>query len=190
MRAARRIAPVVTVELLAFIGPLVDEAYAELDLGAPGTSVGWTGGGPTPCWLDIAREYTERWVHHAQMRLAVGAPPLADRRFLHPVLDTFMRSLPCAYDALEADIGTCVDVMVEGEAGGRWTLRREADRWHLVPANEQVVAACVRVPQDVAWKLLSRTISVPEAVPEIAIEGDERLGRPATQAVAIMTTQP
>jgi hypothetical protein len=45
------------------------------------------------------------------------------------------------------------------------------------------------VPQDVAWKLLSRTIAVSEALPEIAIEGDERLGRPASKAVAIMTTQ-
>jgi hypothetical protein len=100
-----------------------------------------------------------------------------------------MRSLPRAYEAVEADIGTRVDVLVEGEAGGRWTLRREADRWHLVPADEQVAAACVRIPQDVAWKLLSRTISVAEALSEIAIEGDERLGRPATKAVAIMTTQ-
>jgi uncharacterized protein (TIGR03083 family) len=189
VRAARRIAPIVTVELLAFIGPKVDAAYAALDLDAPGTSVGWTGDGPSPCWLDIARGYTERWVHHAQMRLAVGAPPLVERRFLHPMLETLMRSLPRAYEAVEADVGTRVDVLVEGEAGGRWTLRREADRWHLVTADGQAAAACVRVPQDVAWKLLSRTIAVPEALPEIAMEGDERLGRPATQAVAIMTTQ-
>jgi uncharacterized protein (TIGR03083 family) len=189
VRAARRIPPTVTVELLAFIGPQVDEAYAALDLDAPGTSVGWTGGGPTPCWLDIAREYTEHWVHHAQIRLAVGASPLVERRFLHPVLDTFMRSLPCAYEAVEADVGTRVDFLVEGEVGGRWTLRREADRWHLVPADEQVAAAYVRMPHGVAWKLLSRTITVPEALPQIAIEGDQRLGRPATKAVAIMTTQ-
>jgi uncharacterized protein (TIGR03083 family) len=189
VQAARRISPTVTVELLAFIGPKVDDALAALDLDAPGTSVGWTGDGPTPYWLDITRAYTEHWVHHAQMRLAVGAPPLVERRFLHPVLDTFMRSLPRAYDAVEADVGTRVDVLVEGEAGGRWTIRREVDRWHLVPADEREAAACVRVPQDVAWKLLSRTIAVPEALPEIAIEGDERLGRPATKAVAIMTTQ-
>jgi hypothetical protein len=59
VRATRRIAPFVTVELLAFIGPKVDDAFAALDLEAPGTSVGWTGDGPSPCWLDIAREYTE-----------------------------------------------------------------------------------------------------------------------------------
>jgi uncharacterized protein (TIGR03083 family) len=189
VRAARRIAPPITVELLAFIGPRVDAALATLDISAPGTSVGWTGDGPTPCWLDVAREYTERWVHHAQMRLAVGAPPLVERRFLNPVLDTFMRSLPRAYEGAETDVGTRVDVVVDGEAGGRWTLRREADRWHLVTVDEQGAAASVRLPQDVAWKLLSRTIAVAEALPKIAIEGDERLGRPATQAIAIMTTQ-
>jgi len=47
VRATRRIAPFVTVELLAFIGPKVDDAFAALDLDAPGTSVGWTGDGPT-----------------------------------------------------------------------------------------------------------------------------------------------
>jgi uncharacterized protein (TIGR03083 family) len=190
VRAARRIAPEITVELLAFVGPRVDDALAALDLNAPGTSVGWTGDGPTPYWLDIAREYTEGWVHHAQMRLAVGAPPLVERRFLHPVLDTFMRSLPCAYEAVDADVGTRVDIVVEGEAGGRWTIRREADRWHLVTPDGRRATACVRMPQDVAWKLMSRTIAVPEALPYIAIGGDERLGRPATEAVAIMTTQP
>ena len=112
-----------------------------------------------------------------------------ERRFLHPVLDTFMRSLPRAYEAVEADAGTRISVLVEGEAGGCWTLRRDADRWHLVTAVDQGAAAWVRVPQDVAWKLLSRTIAVSEALPQIAIEGDERLGQPATRAVAIMTTQ-
>jgi uncharacterized protein (TIGR03083 family) len=189
VRAARRIAPAVTVELLAFIGPQVDDTYAALDLDAPGTSVGWSGDGPTPCWLHIAREYTERWVHHAQMRLAVGVRPLVERRFLYPVLDTFMRSLPRAYDTVEAEVGTRIDILVEGEAGGRWALRREADRWHLVTTGGQGAAACVRLPQDVAWKLLSRTIAMPEAIPDITIEGDERLGRPASYAVAIMTTQ-
>ncbi len=187
--AARRIAPNVTVELLAFIGPKVDDVLAALDLDAPGTSVAWSGEGPTPYWLDIAREYTERWVHHAQMRLAVGDAPLVERRSLHPVLDTFMRSLPRAYEAIEASVGTRVDVLVEGEAGGRWTIRHDADRWHLIATDGQEASACVRMPQDVAWKLLSRTIAVAEAFPEIAIEGDERLGRPATEALAIMTTQ-
>jgi hypothetical protein len=100
-----------------------------------------------------------------------------------------MRCLPRAYEAIQADVGTRVDLLVEGEAGGRWTLRRQADRWHLVTADDQVAAACVRVPQDVAWQLLSRTIEVSEGLPKIVIEGDERLGLPATRAVAIMTTQ-
>ena len=105
-----------------------------------------------------------------------------------------MRSLPRAYEAVEAEVGTRVDVLVEGDAGGRWTLSRGTDRWHFVPPAEQGaagrrVAASVRAPQDVVWKLLSRTIAVPEALPGITIKGDERLGRPATRAVAIMTTQ-
>ena len=123
------------------------------------------------------------------MRLAVGACPLLKRRFLHPVLDAFMRSLPRAYEAVEAELVTRVDLLVQGDAGGRWTIRREVDRWHLIAADGHEASACVRIPQDVAWQLLSRTVAVPEALPKIVIEGDERLGHPATEAVAIMTTQ-
>jgi hypothetical protein len=31
-------------------------------------------------WLDIARDYTERWVHDQQIRDAVGRARLKDRR--------------------------------------------------------------------------------------------------------------
>ena len=33
-------------------------------------------------WHAIAREYLERWVHHSQIRRALGFGSLADRQFL------------------------------------------------------------------------------------------------------------
>ena len=38
----------------------------------------------SPFWQAIAREYLERWVHHSQIRRALGLPSLADRQFLVP----------------------------------------------------------------------------------------------------------
>jgi uncharacterized protein (TIGR03083 family) len=189
IRAARRISPALLVDLLAFMGPRVDAALAAVDLASPGVAVAWTGTGPTPYWLDIAREYTERWVHHAQIRLALGCEPLVQRRWLHPVLDAFMRSLPRAYQTVKADEGARVEVEIGGDAGGRWTVQRGRDRWHLVAACDGEPTATVRMDQDTAWRLLSRTISVDAALPAIRIEGDPLLGSAATRAVAIMTTR-
>ncbi len=35
-----------------------------------------------PFWQAIAREYLERWVHHSQIRRALGLGSLADREFV------------------------------------------------------------------------------------------------------------
>jgi hypothetical protein len=43
---------------------------------AMGEPVTWAGPEPAPIWLDIAREYTERWLHQAQVRDATRNPPL------------------------------------------------------------------------------------------------------------------
>ena len=99
VRTARRIPPSLLIEFLALSGPGVDAAFARLDMGTEGVAVAWTGTGPSPYWLDVAREYTERWVHHQQIRQALGRPALLGRRWLHPVLATFMRALPLAYES-------------------------------------------------------------------------------------------
>lgn len=48
-----------------------------LDLNALGGPVEWaTGSDPAPAWLDIAREYMERYIHQRQIRDATGRPGL------------------------------------------------------------------------------------------------------------------
>jgi hypothetical protein len=46
--------------------------------------------------LELAREYTERWLHQQHIRDAVGAPGQTDPRFLAPVLATFAHAFPVA----------------------------------------------------------------------------------------------
>jgi hypothetical protein len=58
-----------------------------------------------------------------------------------------------------------------------------------VAAADGEPTARVRIDQDTAWRLLSRTISVDAALPSIRFEGDPLLGSAATRAVAIMTTR-
>jgi hypothetical protein len=43
--------------------------------------------------METGREYTERWHHQMQIREAVGAPGLLERRWYQPVLDLSVRAV-------------------------------------------------------------------------------------------------
>lgn len=189
VRAARRIPPSLLVEFLALSGASVDAAFARLDMEAEGVAVAWSGTGPSPYWLDIAREYTERWVHHQQIRQALGKPALLGHRWLHPVLDAFIRALPLAYESIHANDGTRVAVVVEGPAGGRWLLERGDQRWRLLADDGRPAASEVRIGEDLAWRLWTRLVTFDEAQASIAVSGDADLAIPAARAVAVMTTK-
>ena len=73
--AAQFVSPRALVDLLDHLGPQLDRLWQSLDLGATGQAVSWAAPGqPAPVWLDVAREYTEFWVHQQQVRDAVGRP--------------------------------------------------------------------------------------------------------------------
>ena len=92
--ATRRISPPLLIELLADSGRQLNRYWPSLDLSATGPTVSWVGNGPMPMWVHVAREFTERWTHQQHIRDAVGRPGMTERRYLHPVLDTFVRALP------------------------------------------------------------------------------------------------
>jgi uncharacterized protein (TIGR03083 family) len=72
------------VELLRLTGGWTASYYRAVDPEAPGEPVGFFGsrGSSSPYWQAIAREYVERWVHHSQIRRALGLGSLAERPFL------------------------------------------------------------------------------------------------------------
>src|SRR5271166_5695519 len=105
VHAARRMSPRVLRDLLAYTGPQVESYFASLDPFALGQPVSWAGPEPAPVWLDLAREFTERWHHQQQIRDATGRPPLYDPRFLAPVLDAFVRALPHTFREVAAADG-------------------------------------------------------------------------------------
>jgi uncharacterized protein (TIGR03083 family) len=96
VESMRRLSPKALMELLEFSGARMREYFAGLDPMAPGPNVAWAGDGAMPAWMHIGREYTERWLHQAQVREAVGAPMLYGRALFGPVLDMFAHALPVA----------------------------------------------------------------------------------------------
>src|SRR5713101_6122239 len=82
------------------------EYHQSLDPFAPAMfPVSWAGEEISANWFDTAREFTERWHHQQQIRLAVEKPGIMTREFYFPVLDCFMRALPHAYGVVPAKSG-------------------------------------------------------------------------------------
>lgn len=185
--AARRLSPRVLMDLLDLTAPQLHAYFRSLDPHAPAAfGVAWAGEDASPNWFDIGREYTERWLHQQQIRQAVGAQLLSGREWLHPTLDIFMRALPFTYRTVDAEVGRSLGIEVSGDAGGVWTLVKEAEGWRLFSGSEEPTAARVIMDQETAWKLFSKGLSNDQARRSIRVEGDPRLGQPALGALAVM----
>ena len=185
--AARRISPPLLIDLLEHTGRQLSELIAGLDPGAPAIfPVAWAGEEESANWFDAGREYTERWLHQQQIRDAVAAPGLTSREWMHPVLDLFLRALPHRYRDVAAEPETDLHVAIEGEAGGDWTLRRDAAAWRLHTGASRTPAARVRMGQDTAWRLFSKGLAPSAARERMTIEGDQTLAAGVLGALAIM----
>ncbi len=180
VQAARRISPPLLVELIDVAGRRFDEHVATLDLDAMGGPVGWaTGSRPAPAWLDIAREYMERFVHQAQIRQACGRPPLA-RPFAEPVLETAVHCLPQALAGASRPGGTVVALAVDDDT---WYVTRTGDEWELGRSAPSGPPACeVRTTLDGAIRLFVRD----PAAPPLTWRGDPGLAEAMSRAKAIL----
>ena len=186
VEAARRISPPLLRELLVFTGEATWRYLASLDPFALEGRVSWVGPEPVPNWLDVAREYTERWTHQQQIRDAVGVPGLKEPAFLGPVLATFVHALPRAFTGVQAPEGTAVEVVVGGEAGGCWVLTRTRDAWRLAVGTAAEPLARVALDAETAWRLWTKGIGQDAARAAVSIAGDRALGRRVLDAVAII----
>jgi len=184
--ATRRVSPRLVREFLAFTGELVSTYLATIDMDAPTIPVSWLSPEPAPTWLHIAREYTERWVHHQQIRDAAGRPGFTEPRFFAPVLAAFARALPHALRGTLAPPGTIVRLVITGPAGGTWTTLRDHDRWQLADDYTTPAAATVTLDQDLAWRLFTKGVDPAVAEGAIQIDGNRALAAPVAHMVTIM----
>jgi uncharacterized protein (TIGR03083 family) len=188
---ARRFSPRLLVDFIALTDPQLYEYFKSLPPFEPaGPEVAWAGDTESPNWFDIAREYTEKWLHQQHIREAAGYPVLAERQWLDPVLDTFLRALPYTYRSLEAAQGTTIGFRITGAAGGDWALRRALRReeraWRLYAGTAGQAAARVTLDQDTAWRLFTRGLHPALAEERIRREGDLALSEPVLGMVSIM----
>jgi uncharacterized protein (TIGR03083 family) len=186
VQATRRLSPRLLCGLLRFTGAQACETFRLLDPYALGGPVSWAGPDPAPVWLDVAREYTERWHHQQHIRDAVERPGFKEPRFFAPVLDAFARALPHTFRDVDAPDGTLVTLTLSGESGGQWHLLREAGSWNLYREVDQRPDAEVVIDEDVAWRLFTRGLDRHEAQGTVTIVGDQILALAVLDMISII----
>ncbi len=186
VQATRRISSHLLCDLLRFTGGETQRYFQSLDLFQIGEPVSWAGPDPAPVWLDIAREYTERWLHQQQIRDAVEKPGLTERRFFAPVLDTFVRALPYTFRDVDAPESVHVKLSVSGDAGGEWSLVRGDGKWSLYLDADAEPIVTVAMDQETAWRLFTKGISKDEASANATLRGDRTLGMKLLDTVSII----
>ncbi len=186
VEAARRLSPRVLTDLLALSGPQFAQLVESQALdGKAFFAVAWAGDHADAAWLDIARDFTERWHHQQQIREAVGAPLLTSTRWLRPVLQVSMLALPRAYGAVPADDGASVAITIDGASGGTWNLLRNANGWTL-SEGAGPAAASVRLDEETAWRLFLKMLPPEQASSRVRFEGNPRLAEAFLEARAVM----
>ncbi len=188
VQAMRRLSPPVLIDLLHISGQQTQALFESLDTHAAGGTVNWVSSQPGPVWMELAREYTERWTHQQHIRDAVDQPGLKDPRMFAPVLDAFMRAMPRAYEQVNAPEGTIITCIITGEAGGAWLLRRESNRWiqYVAEAGDPAPDSTVTFSQETAWRLFTRGISPQDALAQATIAGDYALGLHLLNTVSML----
>eukprot|EP00456_Euglypha_rotunda_P027543 TRINITY_DN21_c0_g3_i1.p3 TRINITY_DN21_c0_g3~~TRINITY_DN21_c0_g3_i1.p3 ORF type:complete len:281 (-),score=67.34 TRINITY_DN21_c0_g3_i1:1939-2781(-) len=187
----RRLSPNVLVDLIAWADVQLAELFQSLDPDGPAIfPVAWAGEEQSKNWMDIARDYTEKWHHTQQIFEATGHPStIMNRKLAHPCLDIFMRALPFTFRDVMADDGSIVTVVITGDAGGRWHVQRGRTGWQQIAESSASPDATVTMDQDTAWKLVTKRRSrelIRQQFPAIRITGKESLGLLVLDMVSVM----
>jgi hypothetical protein len=187
MRVAPRFSPAVLVELVEATDRALSAFFEGLPLEAPAFfDVGWAGTDASALWLDLGREYTERWHHQQQVREAAGAPLLTEPRWLAPVIEVAVRALPRAWAGVEAPEGTVVQLEITGPGGSAWALQRSPHGWALRAGRHPAPASVLTTDVDTAWRLWHKAID-PALVPaRLRATGEARLTEPFARTLALM----
>jgi uncharacterized protein (TIGR03083 family) len=183
----RRLSPPVLLDLMKTACQQSARFHESLDSFAPARfAVSWAGEEASLNWFDSARELTERWHHQQQIRLATNRPGIMTPDLYHPVLDCFVRGLPHVYRDVDVPVGTALLLEISGECGGQWFLSRESTRWNFVRPSARVFASRVTIPQELAWRVFTKSIDRDSARAQIEIEGNRNLGERVLRLTAIV----
>lgn len=189
--AFKRVSPLQLIDLLETTSAVQYEQYQKLDPALPSIfSVAWAGEESSTNAFHTAREYTEKFHHQLQIREALGCTEvLITKTLFLPFMDTLMQGLPHTYREVKAHEGNTVQIVVSGEAGGIWQLKKHASGWKLLDKPETILSGEITMTPSTAWKLFTKGMSIEEAQQLVEVGGDKTLALYCLQMVSVMANR-
>ena len=182
----RRLSPPVLIDMMELACRQSADFHESLDPFAPAVfNVSWAGESVSLNWFDTARELTERWHHQQQIRHATDRPGIMTPELYHPVLDCFVRGLPCAFRNVASPVGTTMQLDIAGDCGGSWLLSKTDPGWAFASSSGTPAVRAI-IPQQIAWRVFTKGIDRKEALALSSIEGDTILGERVFHLTAIV----
>lgn len=187
VKSMKRVSPEMLILLLEATGQQFCDYLKSLDPFEKSVlAVNWAGETESQNWMEIAREYTEKWLHQQQIRDAINKPGLMTRDLFYPFINIFMLALPHTYRTIEAENGTTVKVTITSEIGGSWILMRTDKKWILSKSYIQFPTAELIIDPDTSWKLFSKSLRPEQIKEKIEIAGNRALAETALTMVSVM----
>ena len=187
VRATKRLSPKVIIDLLQSTGKEYCDYLKTLGLeNKAGFSVGWAGEMKSKNWFHIAREYTEKWHHQQQIRLALGLDnELLKEEWYYPYLDTSVRGLPHHYRDVVGQKGDLIKITFRGKMSKHWFLRY-TDKWELYTSIDELPNCEVIINDEIAWRIFTKGIVKEAAIQKSEIHGKQELGIKIFDMLAVM----
>lgn len=183
----QRLSDRLLVDLLELTGSWIVDYFSALPLSGPAVfAVSWAGETQSENWMDLGREYTERFHHQMQIRDGVGRPRLLDPAWMEPLIEFSIRVLPRTYEAVDAPDGTAITLAVRGETQGDWSLLRAQRAWQLRRGRPDAPATIVTIAADDVWRLFYNALSAEAIAGRVSVDGDPSLTAPLLAARSVI----
>lgn len=187
VKAMKRVSPELLIFLLEVTGPQFYNYFKSANpFDKSLFAVDWAGETESKNWMEIAREYTEKWLHQQQIRDAVGKQGLLILELYYPFIDIFMLALPHTFRSVTADNGTTIKITITTDIGGSWFLTRTDSKWTLTKDCLQVPVTEVAIDPDISWKLFSKSLRPEQIRDKVEIQGNQKLGEAVLTMVSVM----
>lgn len=187
IKAMKRASPQMLIFLLELTGqPFCDYLKTLKPFDKSVIPVAWSGEMESKNWMEIARQYTEKWLHQQQIRAAFNKPGLMTAELYYPFIDIFMLALPHTYQSITADEGAVVKLTVTTNIGGSWYLLRTNNIWKLRKDPIEVITTEVIMDPETSWKLFSKSLRPEQVKDKVEIHGDQELGKIALTMLSVM----
>ncbi|MFP3913694.1 MAG: maleylpyruvate isomerase family mycothiol-dependent enzyme [Actinomycetota bacterium] len=186
VRAGRRLSPRAATDLLEWTGAQLVDLYRDQDPSQVSARVTWASDHPIPKWMDHAREFTESWIHHQQIRQALGLASRLEPEPTGAALDAFYWAYPYRLSGVRRPPGTSAEVRIEGPVRRQWRFISSGSGWEEAEVGVgRAPTVGITMDTERAWRLLSNGL-LPEDYPSADADEDPELATVLLRTRAIV----